>query len=147
MTDADNLRKLFWEAFHMSFWRRFSKILFSISLIVSGLGVIIAAIAGFTQHFLIGLGILIGGALLVIVVHSLIGTFLEMCDNVADIRAMTVNGTLRVQNEAAPQNVRNTYNKLSAIADSNNDKTWVCRACGTTNDNSSATCKGCGKYK
>ncbi len=132
----------------MSFWRRFSKVLFNISLVLCALGVLIGTIVGFTQHFLLGLGILIGGALLVLVMHAMLGTFLEMCDNIADIRAMTVNGTLRVQNEAAPQNVRDTYNKLSAIADSNNDDgTWVCRACGTTNDNTSATCKGCGKYK
>ncbi len=133
----------------MSFWRRFSKVLFNISLILCALGVLIGAIAGFTQHFLLGIGILIGGALLVLIMHAMLGTFLEMCDNIADIRAMTVNGTLRVQNEAAPQNVRDTYNKLSAIADSNNDdpNTWLCRSCGTLNDNTSATCKGCGKYK
>ncbi len=132
----------------MSFWRRFSKVLFNISLVLSAIGVLIGMIVGFNTHFLLGLGILIGGALLVLVLHSLLGTFLEMCDNIADIRAMTVNGTLRVQNEAAPQNVRDTFNKLSAIADSNNDdNTWVCRACGTTNENTSATCKGCGKYK
>lgn len=132
----------------MSFWRRFSKVLFSISLIVCSLGVIIGAIVGFTQHFLLGLGILIGGALLIMIAHSLIGTFLELCDNIADVRAMTVNGTLNLNNAAAPQNVRDTYSKLTAIADSeNSDGSWLCRACGTTNDNTFATCKGCGKYK
>lgn len=71
--------------FIMSFWRRFSKVLFNISLVLSAIGVLIGMIVGFNTHFLLGLGILIGGALLVLVLHSLLGTFLEMCDNIADI--------------------------------------------------------------
>ncbi len=132
----------------MSFWRHFSKVLFFISLGLCGIGVIIASIIGFITNGLLGLAILFGGGFAVLVFHTFFGMFIEMTYNIADIRGMTVHGTLNVSYDAKPQDIKSTYNKLAAIADdSDDDEFWTCKSCGTQNDKLASTCKGCGKYK
>ena len=132
----------------MSFWRHFSKVLFFISLGLCGIGVIIASIIGFITNGLLGFGILIGGGFAVLVFHTFFGMFIEMCYNIADIRGMTVHGSLNVTYVPKPQDIQGTYNKLAAIAEEEDgDELWTCKSCGTQNDKLASTCKGCGKYK
>lgn len=78
----------------MSFWRKFGKGVFMLSLIVC-IGLIVYVTLG--QRY-IGIMertlILVGGIVLVLVVHTFLGMFIEMCDNIAEIKAKTGNNSV-----------------------------------------------------
>lgn len=75
----------------MSFWRKFGKVILVISIIAC-LGLVI--FLGMSQRY-IGMVertmIMLGGVILVLAVHTILGMFIEMCDNIAEIKEKAEN--------------------------------------------------------
>ena len=129
----------------MSFWRNFIKVIFKISLVVSSIGVVVLSLISMGGNFLIGLLVLVGGALAVLLLHGIIGVMLELCDNVARMTEIAE----RVNYNTSPSD---TLNKLSAIAGNDGaaasaPSRWKCPKCGESNDSARMFCGSCGAGK
>lgn len=142
----------------MSIWRGISKVLFWISFVGCSIGVLILSFATMADgDVLFGLLLLLGGILADMILHASFGMFLELCDNVAEIRGelWSVNkNTKALKSDPDPAQSYSTnsgpaLNKLTAINNGENYSCdyWICKDCNTKNDRLAAICKGCGKYK
>lgn len=70
----------------MSFWRKFAKVVLVLDIIAC---LVLVVFIGIGQRY-IGIMertlILVGGIILVLVAHTVFGMFIELCDNVAEIK-------------------------------------------------------------
>ena len=73
------------------FWRTFGKGVFIISLIVC-LGLAVYVALGQRYIGIVGrVLVFAGGLILVMILHTIFGMFIEMCDNIAEIKEKTGN--------------------------------------------------------
>lgn len=130
---------------YMSFWRKCISFVFMLFLPLCAVGVFVFAVIAMTELDIGGWGLLImlGGELSV----AILGMFIELCNNIADIRDKTCEST-------TPQNIaltQNTASMLSKLRTTNGNGVledfWYCEECGTANDRLSSYCQQCGKYK
>lgn len=146
----------------MYFWRLFSKIVFWISFIGCSIGVFIYSLVLFDRDFIEGLVFLVAGAIAVLLLHTGLGMYIELCDNAEEVRVELCWLTQHIKQTASQQDnsceyipYTPTYNPKKAIDKlnaANNGETysedvWFCKACGTKNQKHSVMCKDCGKYK
>lgn len=165
----------------MSFWRKLNKAVFIISLAFSCIAVIVGAIWGFSQksegpggvdNSWFGAVILFGGIVLILVLFSLWGIFIEFLDNVADIRNAVCGGQRilskkQVYSVQSNQSVQQANNGVQVtdgnITPASSQETpvpqaeavyieqvitsgkWTCTGCGKNNDADSGFCYNCGK--
>ena len=124
----------------MSFWRKLNKAVFYISLAAACIAVLVVSIWGFTSEALgnswLGFVILIGGTILILVLFSAWGIFLEFLDNVADIRRAVCKGqhnpgsqTSQIEqvSNAAPSVTQTEQFSAEQVVV---PKGWTCTGCG-----------------
>lgn len=92
--------------------------------------------------------VLIGGLLLVM----MFGLFVELCNNVLDIKKKMYYIDFSSINNSHPQTLSASSSKLERAAAqvAHTEETpvgWYCRACGEKNKYRAAVCVGCGKSK
>lgn len=115
----------------MGVWRKIANILLWLSIITLSLGVLIGSARLFRFNIGIGFAVLLGGAIVILVSHTLFGMFIELCNNIAAIR----------NNDGIPP--LETAN-VSALSEKRN---WNCTGCGTDNEDDAKFCITCGKKK
>ncbi len=140
----------------MSFWRNLSKVIFGFSLIGSVIVSIAASImmcdmfahGTDSEKFLTGIVCFLIFESGFIVLHTFIAMFIELCDNISDIREKLFNSSNCAPSSS--QHISSRLDKLSSISNDSNPNAcdfWVCKECGTKNNRLESICKGCGKYK
>lgn len=116
-----------------------------------------------SKDFLIGLIILLSGALITLLIHSFLGMFLELCENIADIKNSLSGESAKATAVYKPSSSINPKQSFWICAyckaqNSNvSDKcekcgkqrysTWACARCGTENESINESCKFCGKMR
>ena len=153
----------------MSFWRKLNKLVFYISLVTACIAVIAGSIWGFCQKSIefhvssnevvilnsswIGTTILFGGTILILVLFSAWGIFLEFLDNVADIRRAVCKGQHIPSSQTSQiEQVSNTTSSVPQTEQFSAEqvvvpKGWTCTGCGKYNDADAVFCYNCGKPK
>lgn len=132
----------------MAFFRKFAKGLFWVSFIVSLAAVVIFTIMSDFETW-IKIVFFLAGVIVVLVAHTGFAMWLELCDNVADMRDK-MNASAFGNAPVTSDRTQGLLNRLAPSDDANSSASndfWYCTNCGTKNDKLSDTCKGCGKYK
>ncbi len=152
----------------MSFWRKIINFIFWFSFAMCLIAVNIFVIMLFCNDEP-GYAILlqIVGFIVLVPLFAFFGTFIELCNNIADIKKQMpkARSNRTVQQYVNAPDIQYDYypvphafmmsQKQRAVNDSadvDNQETrqgdfWICSGCGTTNDNSGAFCSNCGKGK
>ena len=109
---------------------------------ITGIAIVIGGLVTI-QYDGLGLAIWIGGFILL----WGIGTYVEMINNIMDIKGLLSKNALHVNTE-----VSNSDSRLSQVAQQTemqkqDNAGWFCRQCGQKNSSHSQFCSGCGKYK
>ena len=123
---------------------------------ITGIAIVIGGLVTI-QYDGLGLAIWIGGFILL----WGIGTYVEMINNIMDIKGLLSKNALHVNTEVSnsdsrlsqvAQQISNSDSKLSQVAQQTemqkqDNAGWFCRQCGQKNSSHSQFCSGCGKYK
>ncbi len=122
----------------MNFWSSFIKKYFFVSLWLSFAAVLIATIGCFCipNMWWLGLVALLGGAVVVMLVHGALAMYIDMIDSINEIRKNTsgIDASAAAAIEAAA--------KPSSPPIGNN--VWVCPECGEINGMTRQNCVTCG---
>ncbi|MBQ8170710.1 MAG: hypothetical protein IJZ95_01845 [Oscillospiraceae bacterium] len=135
----------------MSFWRKFSKVIFGFSIVICSIVVLVCTFYASSKDFWYGILTLFVGALIVIFVHAFFGVFLELCDNIAIIALKTEKDELnqvskyRYNSTEGEESVQHTEHE--DIFDTQATNSWFCLRCGENNEMSNNACCKCGKTR
>lgn len=133
----------------MSFFRKFLNAAFWVLLgMCAAIIVIIAIMLFYSDQPGFGTLVLFGGSLVVVISFALSGTFLELCNNIAEmnkkLNTTSLTSRKKVHNSASD----NRDLSVSLNGGNNSDEVfWYCTSCGAKNENLGSFCKDCGKHK
>lgn len=138
----------------MDFWRKFLNVAFWFLFALCATSVFIYAIILFCNDEP-GFGslVLFGGGLALVMSFALSGTFLELCNNIAEMNSKMNSTSWSSRNQSQTTsnsnfNSSSALQRLQSVSNNNpNEGLWYCKDCGTANDKLDSYCKGCGKYK
>ena len=110
----------------MGAWRSIANVLLWLSIAASALGVLIGSISFFNdENYGAGFAVLFGGAVVIIVSHTIFGLFVELCCNIAALKAKHCDGV--------------------NIGKAKSRRGWICGFCGNVNELEATFCTNCGQ--
>ncbi|MBE6901424.1 MAG: zinc ribbon domain-containing protein [Ruminococcaceae bacterium] len=125
----------------MDSWRKIAGTIMYISIALSSIGVLILSSRYMEDDeggtaFLV----LVGGAFLILAAHMVLGMFIELCNNVAELKDKNIVITDKMPQAAHSSTVKDNEQKKKAVA----SKEWKCSKCGTLNEKNAIFCSSCG---